>query len=110
MERIKLTRQEKKVLKALAQYGDACKSDYPEYEFSPIIRSLQQKRLVKGAFVEGGGVETVRITNEGKSYLRNNPELKNPVDWKWVITTSVAVASAVFAAAALFVACLIMNG
>lgn len=104
MERIKLTKQERHVLKALERYGDECKVDYPEYEFSRTIRSLQRKRLVKGAYIEGGGVEAVRITNEGKSYLRNNPQLKNPIDWKWIITTSVALASAVFAAAALFVA------
>lgn len=93
------------MFKALAQYGDECKSDYPEYEFSRTVHSLQKKRLVKGAYTEGGGVEAVRITNEGKSYLRNNPKLRNPIDWKWVIATSVAVASAVFAAAALFVTC-----
>ena len=108
MERIKLTKQEKKVFKALDQYGDECNPDCPEYEFEYIIGSLQQKGLVKGAFVEGGGVEAVRITNKGKSYLRNNPELKNPVDW--AIVTSVAVASAIFGAMALFLACSINLG
>lgn len=43
--------------------------------------SLVSKGLAKGAFIEGGELEGVTLTNAGKSYIRNNPKLKNPTDW-----------------------------
>jgi len=45
------------------------------------LRSLDRKELVRCAFVEGGGVEDVRLTNAGRDYLADNPKLRNPVNW-----------------------------
>ena len=60
--------------------------------------------------VSGHELEDVRITKYGKIYFATNPNLRNPIDWKWIITTIIAVASAIFGAMALFVACSIKYG
>lgn len=56
---------------------------------------------------ENRNVEAVRLTDKGKLYLEDNPHLYNPIDWKWVVTTAIAVVAAIAAIAALFVSCAI---
>jgi len=52
---------------------------------------------VRCAFVEGGGVEDVRLTNAGRDYLADNPKLRNPVNWT-LIWAAVGAIGAVIAA------------
>ncbi len=96
MERIRLSRQEKKVLRGLYKYGNKAIEDFKPREVARCIRSLQRKGLAKGAFVEGGLLEAARLTGDGEYYIRNNPKLLNPINW--------ANISAVVAVLALFVA------
>lgn len=98
MERIKLSRREKQVLRTLSKQGFDALSEFD----NPALGNLERLGLVKTARIEGGGVEGARLTTMGKEYLMDNPHLYNPVDWKWVITTVIA---AIAAAATLFVAC-----
>ena len=91
MERIKLTKREKRVLRALSRQGFDALSEFD----ATAVRSLEHHGLVRGAYIEGGGVEDARLTTMGKEYLADNPKLRNPVDWKWVVTTTIA-AIAVF--------------
>lgn len=104
MERIKLSKAEKKVMLLVAakltRRQTAVKSD--EYILS--IHSLHDKGLVRGAFVEGGDVEAVRLTDKGRLYLYENPNLSNPTDWS-KISAIAGIIAAVAAIAALFVAC-----
>ena len=48
------------------------------------MRSLDAQGLVKGAYLEGGGVEDAKLSTMGKEYLRDNPHLYNPVNWAMV--------------------------
>lgn len=84
MERIKLSKDEKKVL-WLASTGEDCPDTFPIHIFNGCIRSLERKGLVEAAYVEGGDVEAVRLTPEGRLFLAENPELKNSIDWVRII-------------------------
>lgn len=86
-----------------------CPSEYPSHAFNSSVRSLEQKGLVKGAYEEGGNVADTRMTQYGRQYLAENPNLRNPVDWKWIASITVGLIAAVAAIAALFVACGITN-
>lgn len=78
MERIRLTKREKRVLRTLSQQGFDAMSKFD----IAAVRSLDNQGLVRGAYVEGGGVEDARLTNYGKAYIADNPKLRNPVNWK----------------------------
>lgn len=105
MERIKLSKAEKKALKRIFKYGSECIKDFPPYEIARCVRSLQDKGLAKCAFIEGGELEGVTLTNAGKSYIRNNPKLKNPTDCSKVAAIA-GIIAAIASITALFVACL----
>lgn len=87
MERIKLTKREKRVLRTLSRQGFDALSGFDAI----VIRSLEDNGLVKGAYLEGGGVDDAKLTNMGKVYLMDNPKLRNPLDWKWVVAIVVVV-------------------
>ena len=55
------------------------------------ICTIYSYGLVKGAYLEGGGVDDAKLTNMGKVYLMDNPKLRNPLDWKWVVAIVVVV-------------------
>jgi len=104
MERIRLSKNEKEVLR-LVSLGDICPDTYPKHTFALCVRSLERKGLVKGAFIEGGDVEGARLTRNGRDYLIENPGLRNPIDWKWWIGTSIGVATFIVVLIALLIAC-----
>ena len=101
MERIHLNKDEKTVLRMIAGGITVCPAEYPQHKFRLCIRSLERKGLVKGYYVEGGGVEECRLTSEGKIYLSENPYLNNPVNWSmWAAIGSLI--TAILSLAALF--------
>ena len=93
MERIKLTKREKAVLRILSQQGFEALSEFDASD----VRELSERGFVKAAFTEGGVIEDAKLTTKGKEYLRDYPSLRNPVDWKWAVTTTIAVAAALAA-------------
>ena len=103
MKQIKLSKQEKQVLRLISS-GIVCPNTYPHHIFISCVDSLERLGLVKGLWNEGHELEDVHITKYGKIYFATNPNLRNP------ITTIIAVASAIFGAMALFVACSIKYG
>lgn len=94
MKNYKLTKNEKKVLRLIAN-GSDCPDTFPISIFNEGVRSLEREGLVKVAYIEGGGVEAVRLTSEGRCLLAENPSLKNQTDWKWIIATGIAVIGAI---------------
>lgn len=84
MERIKLSKREKQVLRILCQQGYDGLSEFDD----AAVRSLDHQGLVRGAYVEGGGVEDARLTNYGKEYIADNPKLRNPVNWVAITTVA----------------------
>lgn len=104
MERISLTKQEKQVLRLLnACCG--CPDNYPFYIFASCINSLERKGLAKGMWGESHKLVDARITSMGRTYIALNPNLRNPIDWKWIITTAIALTAAITAIVALFISC-----
>ena len=101
MDRITLTKREKHVLRTLNGKGDKALCEFDV----PAIDRLVTLGLVSAAFTEGHRLEAAQLTTMGKQYLYDNPHLRNPIDWKWVATTGIAVIAAAAAVAALFVAC-----
>ena len=108
MKRIRLSSEEKTVLRMLAN-GCGCPDIYPRHVFVSAVGSLERKGLAQGAWTEGYDLEDARITRQGMVYLSQNPTLRNPVDWKWVVTTAVAVLAAVAGIASLLISCSLLN-
>lgn len=104
MERIKLSKTEKKVLFMLSAGLADGQTAVPSDKYALAIRSLHDKGFVFGAFVEGGGVEAARLTNKGRLYLYDNPNLNNPIDWSKVAAIT-GILALIVAVIALFVSC-----
>jgi len=112
MERIRLSKIEKKMFRGLARYGDDYLNEANRDEVRTALHSLHSKGLVYCAFVEGGDVEDARLTNLGRDYLADNPKLCNPVNWIliWSAVGAIgAIIAAIAAILALFVACSLMK-
>lgn len=108
MERIRLSREEKKVLRHVVKNGKKQPRDITPTMFHYCLSTLQEKGLVKfrSNYDE---IEAAKITVKGAAYLEQNPGLKNPTDWKWIIQTVLIAATAVATMLALFIACGRMN-
>lgn len=104
MERIRLSRNEKAVLRMVASGQGVCPAEYPSYIFNASVRALKHLGLVQGAFEEGGGVVDSRMTERGRQYLAENPRLTNPIEWGKVAAIIGAV-GIVVSIVALFMAC-----
>lgn len=105
MKRIRLTKEEKKTLSLLYKHGGDALDTMPRSIVRRALRSLESQSLVSVAWVEGGDYEAVRLTRDGKDYLIDNPKLKNPIDWKWVVGTAMGIATLAVAVLALCIAC-----
>lgn len=105
MKRISLTKNEKEVLRLLSG-GCGCPASYPKHIYSDGVDSLERKGLAQGAWSEGHELIDAKITPAGKAYVSLNPSLRNPVDWKWLVTSAVALIGTASGIAALFIACI----
>lgn len=103
MERIRLTKDEKTVLRML-QNADACPVAYPRCKFDGAVRSLQRKGLARGHWSEEKGLLCSTLTDEGAEYLATYPLLANPVDWGKVAAVAACI-SVLLSVLALLVAC-----
>lgn len=103
MERIGLNKSERTVLRMVAGGQGVCPAEYPLHTFNAAIRSIDKKGLVRGAYEEGGNVANASMTQNGRQYVAENPNLPNPVDWG-MIATLIAAVSAIVSIFALLVA------
>lgn len=103
MERINLTKTEKRVLRELKRDRDTVPDGMDNFTFVDTVLSLTEKRLVQSK-VNYEEVMGLRLTVKGHAYLSGNPKLLNPVDWTMVAAIAACVA-ALSATLALFVAC-----
>lgn len=104
MERVRLTKEEKKVLRML-QNTDVCPTTYPKSKFNGAVRSLQRTGLARGFRSEEVGLVCSVLTDECKLYLATNPRLTNPINWNKV--TFIAACISLFASV-LFIARLVI--
>lgn len=102
MERIRLTRNEKKILRLIADGHTACPA-YAEIENAYAVWILESFGLVCATYEEGGDIVDVRMTAKGFAYMNSNPRLFNHVNWMKVAT--IALIAAITAIAVLFVSC-----
>lgn len=107
MKQIKLTKEEKETLRIVDKFNDQCPCSFPLHVYNLSVRSLERKELVKAAYIEGGGVKSVKITDEGKHYLCENPNLRNPINWT-VIGVIAGILSLIVSVIALFISCTAM--
>ena len=71
MQRIRLTKREKKVLRLL--HNDCgCLDTYPDHVFSACVGSLERKGPAKGAWVSGHELASAELTDLGEYYLRDD--------------------------------------
>lgn len=105
MQRIRLNKGEKRCLKVLYKHGTKALDTMPRSQLRRILRSLQNKGLVKVAWIEGGDYKSIRLTRIVRDYFVENPKLYNPIDWKWWIATLLSIATLTVAIIALFIAC-----
>lgn len=107
MERIRLTRDEKEVMGHIAANGGKQPAKISPVMFHYSLSTLREKGLAdfKSNY---GEVIDARLTMKGLAYVEQNPNLKNPVDWKWIITITLTGITAVATTLALFVACSVL--
>ena len=90
MERIRLSKEEKQVLR-LPSSGMGCPDTFPFHVFVAGVVSLERKGLVKCEWTEGHRLADAGITGGGKAYLMANSSLRNGChcryesDSKWIL-------------------------
>lgn len=104
MERIRLSEDEKKVLR-LVNDGKRRPRGYPPSLYIKAISTLEEKGLVSAAWTETEDEPfSVGMTPKGDDYLSSNPSLRNPINWV-AVSAIAAILAFVVALIALFVAC-----
>lgn len=89
MERAKLSKTEKKVMRCIASEGRCADSFHAEV-YSRCARSLERKGLIKGGYIKGGEADSARLTPDGRDYLAVNPNLTNPTNRGMIIIIAIA--------------------
>ena len=82
-----------------------CPRQTPFAIFNDGAHELESHNLAVCLEEEGGNVEIARLTDKGKVYISHNPGLRDPADWKWIVTTAMAAIAAIGSILALFIAC-----
>lgn len=105
MERVRLSKDGKRVLRMVAAGQCACPAVFPRHAFNAAVRSFDRIGLVRAMYAEGGEVVDAKPTPEARQYLAENPGLRNPVDWRWVVTSAIGILGLAASVIALLVAC-----
>lgn len=105
MERIKLSKNEKMLLRNVGADLDYWPDDFSDQAITHALSSLENKKLVHVAWSSGMTPVASELTDFGRVYLDNNPKLLNPVQWRWIIEISIGVSTLIVAIIALCVVC-----
>lgn len=103
MEKIKLSKQEKIVLRTIAS-GEKNTPLLNDGQFFIAVVQLKAKSLVDAA-INYDKIESIRLSYYGKAYMQANPSLSNPIDWWRVCQTAATIITAIATTIALFIAC-----
>ena len=91
MDRIKLTKKEKQILRAIRD------NKYPANAHPEDVNDLIYLRevgLIHGANKIPNSLACIHLADYGKAYFTYNPKLKNPSIWqdkKYIITTAISL-------------------
>ncbi len=95
--RIKLTKQEKQIMKRLQQGVTGKPEGMSDAMFSWSVTSLSRRGFLWVAYSSGGVIVSCELTFKGEAYLESNPKLYNPINWyKW-FAISCIISSALLA-------------
>ncbi|MCD8287271.1 MAG: hypothetical protein LUC18_00285 [Porphyromonadaceae bacterium] len=87
MKRVRLTRDEKTVLRYISGGATTCPCGYPEDKFynAVVTLCLKHQFLWVEFSPDDEKLTNIRMAQLGKSYLARNPHLRNPIDRTAVI-------------------------
>ena len=91
MERIYLTKEEKKILISISERR-LTEDDGKIY--ADVISSLEAKKFVVAKYNYYEVIDA-KLTLYGGFYLRNNPKLHNPINWQKIISVSTTITAIV---------------
>ena len=102
--RMHLNRIEKLLLKNINNGDFSMPRNITTNQYHHALSTLQEKGLIifKSNYDQ---IEDAKTTIKGRAYIDSNPKLKNPIDWKWIITTILMAITAIASTLALFIAC-----
>lgn len=104
MERLKLSKTEKRIIRLLNAGFVDIPTDIPYDKYATAANSLKNKGLVRCTILTNGAIWDISLTKSGKFYLHENPQLYNPVDWNKIGAIGGFIA-ALAAIASLLVGC-----
>lgn len=90
MERIELYKPEKIILRATADEIEPYNLNLDRAVVRHYSRTLRAKGLIDIPVKAENDWRTT-LTDYGRTYIAQNPHLFNPIDWKYLITTAIAV-------------------
>lgn len=108
MERIRLSKAEKAVLKELHRGNSNIPAGIDNFTYVDAVLSLRDKGLVT-ANVDYNEVIDVRLMAKGHAYIISNPRLRNPINWPMLAAIG-TIATAITTLLALFIVCQIVRG
>lgn len=103
MEKIRLTREEKRVFMLVYNKQDR-PNELSEHDYSSCIRSLERKGLVHGRYDIKGIVVDTQMSDFGKDYMFFYPKLTNPISWTKIAAIG-SIVSAIGIILGLFLGC-----
>ena len=107
MERIKLSKKEKALLRNIAS-GVSYPPDNMSIEVISCTASFLERRgLIVVVWASGHEFVSARLTKYGIAYLQENPKLNNPINWYQIITTIIQVGILIATTAAIFTGCVL---
>lgn len=108
MERIRLTKDEKRVLRWVALKRSGRPEGMSNDGYFEAVIGLTEKGLLVSR-TNYDDVIDARSTAKGRVYCSQNPHLHNPVDWKWLATFIAALITAISTTLMLFVGCSLLQ-
>lgn len=104
MKRIRLSRNEKRLLRNIALRADYWPDGMSKAALAACAGSLSDAGFIRAAFSSGHELYAAELTHKGAMYLQENPHLHNPTDWSRVAAIA-AVVGTIAAIAGLLIAC-----
>lgn len=104
MERVKLSKNAKIVLRLLEQGHNLCPKGMNYADFNRGALELRRNDFALCHQEENGNVEAAQLTELGTLYIAENPSLSNPVNWT-AISMIIGGITAICSIFALFIAC-----
>ena len=103
MEKIRLTKAEKAVLREIAN-TPITTPEHKDEAYICALHDLEQKGFVDCSMLKQA-VMRAGLTTYGFAYLHSNPKLRNPLPWDKIFGGA-SIIAAIAAVAALFVGCI----